>query len=97
MRLARTFSTALRRCRQALYEPYIEPLNKEKKKALRKVIMGDLPDINKRLPRDIQITLGVNKPIDCSIYTASLTVHRITNLILRCEGNAKRLLTLWNH
>ena len=59
MRIARSFSTILWRSRQALYEPYVAPLNEEQKKALRKLMAKELPNYNSYLNNDIQRLLQV--------------------------------------
>lgn len=59
MRIARSFSTIIWRSRQALYEPYVAPLNEEQKKALRKLMAKGNAHYHGQLNKDVRRLLQV--------------------------------------
>ncbi|KAF8528409.1 hypothetical protein BU17DRAFT_80749 [Hysterangium stoloniferum] len=75
MRLARLFSTALSRSKQALYEPYTPRLTKGKVKALRKVMKRKDPRLHYHIPTDLY------SPSYAAIKARSFTVQCLETLI----------------
>ncbi|KIJ56368.1 hypothetical protein M422DRAFT_23649 [Sphaerobolus stellatus SS14] len=86
MRQVRVFSTALKRCRQALYEPYIQPLNEEEKKALRKEMTKYEPTLHGRMLKDIEMTLKMHDPSKKLLRERENTVKHVQLIIQNAYG-----------
>ncbi|KAF8513086.1 hypothetical protein JB92DRAFT_2925360 [Gautieria morchelliformis] len=86
MRIARSFSTFLWWSRQALYEPYVAPLNEEQKKALRKLMAKDLPNYNSRLNKDIPQLLQAYQPSQSTFLRRKQTIEHVEHIIRTAYG-----------
>ncbi|KAF8576340.1 hypothetical protein K439DRAFT_1640587 [Ramaria rubella] len=92
MRLVRSFSTSIWLRKQALYEPYVSPLNEEQKKALRKIMARSVPRYHGRLSRDIENFLKAYHPTPSLMLDRKVTIERVEEIVKSAFGSGYSII-----